>query len=120
MFKELEILIRKEMEKLTDTHYEPKRTEDINNAMEVIKQALTPPTADEVCEHLNESFGLKGRDTMLHFIYDKQSREFRMVSKSKVYRYISTKRQSDDSIELIDLDIDDIIILGLFFKGEIK
>lgn len=41
MSKELEAIIRKEMEKITYTHYEPKRTEDINNAMKVISQALT-------------------------------------------------------------------------------
>lgn len=80
---------------------------------------LTPPTEEEVCEHLNESFGLKGKDTNLHFIYDKESREFRMVSQGQVYRYISTKRQSEDSIEFIDLDIDDIVILGRFYEGEI-
>ena len=86
----------------------------------ILVQSLTPPTADEVCEHLNESFGLKGKNTTLRFIYDKESREFRMVSQNVVYRYISTKRMSDDAIELIDLDIDDIIILGRFYEGEIK
>ena len=62
----------------------------------ILLKALTPPTAkNEVCEHLNESFGLKGKNTTLHFIYDKESKEFRMViffSKNVVYRYISTKR----------------------------
>jgi hypothetical protein len=85
-----------------------------------IKKALTPPTEKEVCKHLNESFGLNRHNTNLHFIYDKESREFRMVSKNKIYRYISTKRQDDDAIALIDLDIDDIAILGRFFESEMK
>ena len=86
-----------------------------------IKKALTPPTEEEICEHLNESFGLKGKNTTLHFIYDKESKEFRMVDeKNYVYRYISTKRINEDAIELIDLDIDDLIILGRFYEGEIK
>lgn len=52
-----EAIIRKELEKLTDTHYEPQRTEDIDSAMEVIKQVLTsPPTADEVCKALSDFY----------------------------------------------------------------
>lgn len=90
------------------------------NQFAIIERALALPTADEVCEHLNEKFGLKRIPTTLHFIYDKESKEFRMVSQNVVYRYISTKRMSDDAIELIDLDIDDIIILGKFYEGEIK
>jgi hypothetical protein len=54
MSKELEAIIRKELEKITYTHYEPKRTEDINNAMNIIKQSLTPPTAEQLCEELGE------------------------------------------------------------------
>lgn len=54
MSKELEAIIRKELEKITYTHYEPKRTEDINNAMKVISQSLTPPTADELCAELGD------------------------------------------------------------------
>jgi hypothetical protein len=54
MNKELEAIIRKELEKITYTHYEPKRTEDINNAMNIIKQYLAPPTKEEVCQALSE------------------------------------------------------------------
>lgn len=112
MSKELEAL-----EYLKPFRWEDKKAKE---AYELLKKSLTPPTAEEVCEHLNESFGLKGKNTNLHFIYDKESREFRMVSQGQVYRYISTKRQSEDSIEFIDLDIDDIVILGQFYKGESK
>jgi len=66
MSKELEAIIRKELEKITYTHYEPKRTEDINNAMNIIKQSLTPPTAEQLCEelskHMNEPVWLDERN----------------------------------------------------------
>ncbi len=92
-----------------------------DQAYEDLKQSLTPPTQEEVCKHLNESFALNRHNTTLHFIYDSESREFRMVDENnKVYRYISTIRLTDKAIELIDLDIDDLIILGRFYEGEMK
>ena len=81
-------------------------------------KALTPPTEEEVCEVLDKSFNINREDTDLHFIYDKESQEFRMVSQNVVYRYISTKRLDNDAINFIDLDIDDMIILGRFYEGK--
>ncbi len=124
MSKELEALRNFISECENDWKTQPKRLVDgainsnVSKYMDSLKSILTPPTEEEVCEHLNESFGLKGKNTTLHFIYDKESKEFRMVDeKNYVYRYISTKRVNEDAIELIDLDIDDIIILGRFYES---
>jgi len=88
-----------------------------DNDIKIVEKALTPPTAEEVCEALDKSFNINREDTDLHFIYDKESQEFRMVSQNVVYRYISTNRLDDDAIDFIDLDIEDIVILGRFYGG---
>jgi len=117
MSKELEEL----KSSISNWHGELKRSIGIDNIRLIKKlideQTLKTPTQEEVCEALNKSFNINREYTDLHFIYDKESQEFRMVSQNVVYRYISTNRLDDDAINFIDLDIEDIIILGRFYGG---
>ena len=86
-----EAIIRKELEKLTDTHYEPQRTEDIDAAMEVIKQVLTtPPTVDEVIEALKDFF----KNSKFHNYID-------TVYYSKEGKYFYTEDENRNLVEKI-------------------
>lgn len=97
----------------------PRYPEELKEHIETVEKALTPPTADEVCDALNKLWKFdKKPHTTLHFTYDKLSKEFKMVDENNIeYRYISVNRWSDNAISLVDLDLETLSLLGRFYEG---
>ena len=74
-----------------------------------LEKALTPPTADEVCEALSEYYGKE-------VIYEKQFKEFR-----KGFRVVAYPRENIyNEYDLLGIPPHLITLIGRFYEGEIK
>ena len=94
--------------------------DDYQEEIDTIKQALTPPTEQEVCEALDKLWKLdKNIHTSLHFIFNKKDNEFQMVDgDNKVWRYISFTRDSEDAMTLLDLPPHLLKMVSWFYEKE--
>ncbi len=84
--------------------------EDIFKYIE-IKQALTPPTADEVCKKLSEHFA-NG------VFYDKLSEHFYTITKNKriVIAYCSDEESKSYTINF-EMEAKELVMIGRFYEG---
>jgi hypothetical protein len=112
MNKELEALNLLSMEIDKIPHYD-ERVERFIQAISIIKQALTPPTAEEVCEALNDFIYSLDYDGNPKFMYSVGTKSFICTNGWGIYCDIYGKID----VDFIPLPPHIITLLGRFYEN---
>ena len=102
-------------------HYEQV---EINKQLEIILQALTPPTEEEVCKALSEELGVSIYYNQLHRYFYYEVLEIVGRNKKEIIICTFTKRSQNHKNETLEIKYDFtphiITMISRFYKGKIK